>query len=181
MRLGGSLSLRSGKVIFERRYSRAMKPGKTNVATFSDLEKAEHVRDCLQEAGIAAEVADESRLQRLWFVSKSLAGEKVYVREQDFERAMQALKVADEHRHILQGEVRCPKCNSAKIDYPQFTRKFMTTTLVQVLCLLHMLDKQFYCEDCHHSWPVEEKLRQTTDALNWPEKEDGRLVKKETH
>jgi hypothetical protein len=157
-----------------------MKPGKTNVATFSDLEKAEHVKDCLQKAGIAAEVADESKLQRLFFASKPLAGEKVYVPEADFERAMKTLEVADEHEHLLQGEVRCPKCNSPKIDYPQFTRKFITTTLVEVFCHLHVLEKQFYCEDCHHTWPVEVKLRQSTDALDWPEKDEGHMVKKET-
>ena len=180
-RLGSSLTHQSARFGFGRALDWGMKPGKTNVATFSDLEKAEHVRDCLQEAGIAAEVADESKLQRLWFLSKPLAGEKVYVREEDFARAMETLKVADEQDHILQGEVRCPQCDSAKIDYPQFTRKFMTTTLVEVLCLLHMLDKQFYCEGCHHTWPVDVKLRQSTDVLNWPDKGDGRMVRKETH
>ena len=153
-----------------------MKAGKTNVATFSDVEKAEAVKERLERVGIEAEVVDESKLQRLWFVSKPLAGEKVYVREEDFGAAMKALEVANEEEHILRGEVRCPQCASATIDYPQFTRKFMTTTLVEVLCFLHVLDKRFYCESCHHSWPIKHELRRPEDRLHWPKRDEGRLV-----
>jgi hypothetical protein len=143
------------------------------VATFSDMEKAQEVRRRLQEAGIHAEVVDESNLQKFWFLSKPLAADKVVVAEKDFERARKVLQAADEQDHVLQGEVRCPQCGSADVEYPQFTRKFMTTTFVEVLCLLHVLDKSFYCTKCHHTWPVSEALRPKTDVLNWPLKKDG--------
>src|SRR6202012_3326354 len=83
---------------------------KTSVATFSDLEKAEEVKRRLDAAGIPCGIVDGLKLQNFWFVSKSLAGEKVVIHEKDFDRAMQALHVADEQDHVLQGEVRCPEC-----------------------------------------------------------------------
>lgn len=149
------------------------------VATFSDREKAEAVRKQLEEMGVPARVADESILQRFWFVSKPLGAEKVVVEEKDFERAMQALAAAEAKDHqLMQGAIKCPQCGSSNVQYPQFTRKFMTTTMVEVLCLLHMMDKEFYCEQCHYTWPAKEVLRAKSDILNWPDKDKG-LVKKE--
>jgi hypothetical protein len=145
----------------------------TTVATFSDLEKAQAVSVRLNRAGIPAKVKDESKLQKFWFLSKPLAADKVLVDEKDFDRALVTLKAADAQDHILQGEVRCPQCGSAEVEYPQFTRKFMTTTMVEVLCLLHILDRAFYCQSCHHTWPASRVMRPTNDVLNWPAKDRG--------
>ncbi|HUD48147.1 MAG TPA: hypothetical protein VMR33_15045 [Candidatus Baltobacteraceae bacterium] len=147
----------------------------TTVATFSDLEKAKEVQSRLAQAGVQAEVLDESNLQKFWFLSKPLASDKVVVDEKDFEKARQFLQAADVNDHILDGEIRCPQCKSASIDYPQFTRKFMTTTLVEVFCLLHVIDKTFYCKSCHNTWPVSHALRQENDVLNWPTKGRGQV------
>jgi hypothetical protein len=149
------------------------------VATFSDLEKAQEVTNRLAQAGIPAEVHDESKLQKYWFLSRSLAADKVMVDQKDFEKARSVLQAADVQDHVLQGELRCPQCDSADIEYPQFTRKFITTTFVEVFCLLHVMDKQFYCKSCQFTWPASVALKNETDILNWPKKK-GRLVKKET-
>jgi hypothetical protein len=53
----------------------------------------------------------------------------------------------------------------------------MTTTLVEVCCFLHIVDKEFYCQKCHYTWPVSEVLRPETDVLNWPAKDRGLVVK----
>jgi hypothetical protein len=144
---------------------------KTTVATFSDREKAEAVRDRLEKAGIHAETADESFYQKYWFLSKPLAGDKVYVTEAEFAKARECLQAAEPQEHLLQGEVRCPNCGSVQVDYPQFTRKFITTTMVEVFCLLHIIDKKCYCKGCQHTWPIHETLRHKTDVLGWPTKE----------
>lgn len=149
------------------------------MATFNDVEKAMSVKNRLEQLGIPAEVLDESRLQRLWFISRPLAGEKVQVAENDFERARQLLEATDSQEHLLTGEVTCPQCGSPRVEYPQFTRKFMTTTLVEVFCLLHVIDRKFYCKDCHNMWKPTEPLRATNDRLNWPRKEEHGMVKKE--
>jgi hypothetical protein len=158
-----------------------MKYGHTSVvATFSDLDKAQEVTNRLAQAGIPAEVHDESKLQKYWFLSRPLAADKVMVDEKDFEKARSVLQAADVQDHVLHGELRCPQCGSANMEYPQFTRKLViTTALLDVLCLLHILDKEFYCRNCQHTWPASNALKHETDCLNWPKK-NGRLVKKET-
>jgi hypothetical protein len=150
-----------------------MRQKQATVATFSDLEKAQAVQSRLTQAGIPAEVYDESKLQKFWFLSKPLAADKVVVHEKDFDKAREFLQAADARDHVLQGEIRCPQCGSANLEYPQFTRKFMTTTLVEVLCFLHILDKGFYCHGCHHTWPASHVLDAKTDVLNWPAKNRG--------
>ena len=148
------------------------------VATFNEAEKAQRAKNKLEEGGIHATVADESKLQKYFFLSKPLASQKVYVNDEDFPKALRVLKEADVRDHILNGEVRCPQCGSARVDYPQFTRKFMTTTLVEIFCFLRLIDKTFYCEDCHFTWPAAITLRKKVDILNWPEDDDG-LVRQE--
>jgi len=154
-----------------------MRQKHATVATFNDLEKAEVVKRRLIEAGIPAEIYDESKLQKFWFLSKPLAADKVVVDAKDFDKAREVMQTADALEHILEGELRCPQCGSANIEYPQFTRKFITTTLVEVLCFLHIIDKTFYCHGCHHTWPVSSVLDQKTDVLNWPEKKHDPVAK----
>jgi len=150
-----------------------MKSGMTIVATFSNVQKAQVVESRLKQAGISATVDDESKLQRFFFLSNPLASQRVYVDDKDFEKARQFLREADVTDHVLSGEVRCLQCGSARVDYPQFTRKFMTTTLVELFCLLRLVDKTFYCEDCHYTWPVTVSLRTKVDLLNWPIPQGG--------
>src|ERR1700683_103623 len=113
-----------------------MKPGMTTVATFTEPEKAETVKRSLEEAGISAIVEDQSKLQKFWYGSKSLASQKVLVEDSAAKKAEQFLKEADVREHILSGEIRCPQCASARVDYPQLTRKFMTTTFGELFCFL---------------------------------------------
>ncbi len=142
--------------------------GKYTVATFTDREKALAAKQRLEQAGIPADVFDESHRQRFWFMSRSLAGEKVQVQKEDWEKARIVLERADPVEHVLQGEVCCPECNSVNVEYPQFTRKFLSTTLAELFCAVGVLEKQFYCEDCHHSWGTEVNVPKRTDVLNWP-------------
>jgi len=144
---------------------------KVNVASFNDLDKAEVVKNRLGEAGVHAEVYDESKLQRFWFMSEPLAGKKIRVDEHDFEKAKEILNALDAKEDALHFAVHCPECNSPRIEYPVATRKFVTPTLIEIFCTVtHVMDKQFYCEDCHHTWSPTIKMENKTDILGWPEK-----------
>jgi hypothetical protein len=157
----------------------SMKEKQTVVATFSDVEKAQKARNCLAQAGMLSEVNDESRLQKFWFLSSPLAADKVMVSQKDYDQARSILETADAVNQVLHGELRCPQCGSPNVEYPQFTRKFITTTFVEIFCFLHIIEKTFFCKKCQYTWPTRVALRPKTDALNWPAK-NGRLVKKET-
>jgi hypothetical protein len=145
-----------------------------NVASFNELSEAEVVKNRLEQAGIHAEVYDESKLQRFWFLSEPFAGKHVRVDERDFDKAKEALDALDAKENVLHHAVRCPECGSPRIEYPAATRKFVGPTLVEIFATtVHVMDKEFYCENCHHTWSNKITLARKTDVLGWP-------VKKET-
>ena len=74
-----------------------------------------------------------------------------HVEEEDFERA-QGLLVEWETADPDIGALRCPQCNSTRIEYPQLTRKFLTPALAGILFALKIFPKEFYCQDCHFTW-----------------------------
>ena len=156
---------------------------KLTVATFNEKDKAEAVRRRLEEAGIHAEIYDESKVQKFWFFSEHLAGEKLRVDEKDFERARDLLVGLDAQEHVLDNAVKCPECGSSRIEYPQFTRKFITPTLVEIFTILAPgMKKRFYCEDCHYTWckvpdcdPSPWDGSKELDILGWRRKEEKQV------
>jgi hypothetical protein len=55
----------------------------------------------------------------------------------------------------LRAAIHCPECNSLRVDYPQFTRKSLVTNVaLGLIAALGLVDKEYYCEDCHHTWPM---------------------------
>ena len=123
------------------------------IASFDHRENAEQLRHRLDQAGIDCEVFDESKLQKYWFLSKPHAAVKLRVEATDFDNARQLLNGLDQVEQVLHDAVRCPKCRSSRVEYPQFTRKFITPTFVEIFCFLHLMEKEFYCVDCQFTWP----------------------------
>ena len=126
------------------------------VALFNDRARAEPVQKRLTESGIQAEIHDELRLEKLWFVSKPSAGVRIEVPANQFERTEQLLFDWDMAEGALREAIRCPECKSLRVDYPQFTRKSMLTNLAMGLAAqAHLVEKEYYCKDCHYTWPKE--------------------------
>jgi hypothetical protein len=155
-----------------------MKKENVVVATFNDMDAAEVLSRKLQALGVQATVVDESKLQKYWFWTKPLAFAKVCVPATDAAK-MPGMRPLPAVASLLASEVRCPECHSPEIEYPQFTRKFVTTSFAGLFCLLGLLQKKFYCTHCHHSWPASALLRHETDALGFP-KPKGPLVGRES-
>jgi predicted Zn-ribbon and HTH transcriptional regulator len=126
------------------------------VALFSNRTKAEPLRARLVQAGIPAEVHDELKLEKLWYIPKGSAGARLEVPADQFERAYELLLDWDMADGSLREAIRCPECKSLRVDYPQFTRKSFIPNLVMGLSArLGLVDKEYYCEDCHYTWPKE--------------------------
>lgn len=125
------------------------------IATFNELAQAKHLKERLQQAGLKADVHNEGHLQQMAFMSKPQASAKVAVEENDFERAHKLMLEWEAADPDIGSAVRCPQCSSPRIEYPQLTRKFMIPGLIAVLLALRIFQKEFYCQDCHFTWPKE--------------------------
>lgn len=133
------------------------------IALFRSRAEAEPIRNRLVQAGIPAEIHDELRLAKLWFVSKSAAGARLEVPANQLERSHQLLLDWDAAQGALTAAIRCPECKSLRVDYPQFTRKsFFPNVAIGLIAELGLIEKDYYCEDCHCMWEKPAKTPRRT-------------------
>jgi putative signal transducing protein len=121
------------------------------IATYNEPAKAKQLKEKFRAAGVKADLHNEANLQNYAFMSKAKANAQVMVHEEDFERA-QALMVEWEAADPDIRALHCPQCDSARIQYPQLTRKFITPALAGVLFALKVFPKEYYCQDCQFTW-----------------------------
>jgi Zn finger protein HypA/HybF involved in hydrogenase expression len=126
------------------------------IATYNEQAKAKHLRERLEEAGVQADIVGEGAIQRVAFMSKPQANVKVKVEEKEFEKAQKLMREWEAADPEIGSAMRCPQCGSAEIEFPQLTRKFLTPALASVLFALKIFPKEFYCQSCHHTWPLKE-------------------------
>lgn len=123
------------------------------VALFPDHCAAEPARQRLAEVGIPARIHHEPGVARLWFVSTRNGGARLEVPAFYEEAAVKVLIEGDAATTLLGSAVRCPECGSLRVDYPQFTQKSLLTNLMLgVAAELRLLERDYYCEDCHCMW-----------------------------
>lgn len=139
------------------------------VLTFNNMEPAIAMRRRLREAGIPAEIYDESQVQKYWFLSKPLASIRLQVNHPDYERARHLL--ADWiGEGALREAIHCPECGGSRVEYPQFSRKFILPAAGALLCAVGLIQREFYCQECQWTWPLKPKSQPQTDPLGWPVK-----------
>jgi hypothetical protein len=130
------------------------------IALFSSREQARPIQQRLLEAGIIAELHEETALQRLWFVPKKAAGAHIDVAASQFERADKLLSAWDLAEGALAQAIHCPECKSLHVDYPQFARNSLITNIAAGLAAeLGLVEKDYYCEHCHYTWPKDASTR----------------------
>ncbi len=126
------------------------------VAIFNDRSRAEPLQHRLAEHGIRAEIHDELRLEKLWFVSKPGAGVRLEVPANEFEKCEKLLAEWDEKEGALRDAIRCPECKSFRVQFPQFAHRSVIPNVVMgFLASVGRVEKEYYCEDCHYTWPKE--------------------------
>ena len=140
-----------------------------NVATFNEMSPAEALKRRLEGAGVPARIHDEQNLQK-WFLTEPLASVRLQVERHHYTRTRELLAEWHAADGVLRDAVLCPECGSAEIEYPQFTRKNILPSIGVFLSTLGFMEKQFYCQDCHYTWPVKQKVQAPMDLLGWPKK-----------
>jgi hypothetical protein len=123
------------------------------LATFDSPVQAQPLLDHLRAAGVRAAIHDESKFEWLWFVRRPRAGVRLDVDADDSERAIRLWHEMEAARGPMVGVVHCPECGSARVEYPQITRKFVTPNVVGLFARLGLVEMDFYCQDCQFTWP----------------------------
>ena len=140
------------------------------VAAFNERDKAEVLQRRLKQAGVDAEFDDESAIQRArLFALVPMAHMRVLVPKLQVPNA-KTLLAGWEADGAMQGAVRCPDCNSSRVQYPQFTRNFLLpNVLAAILWKLRLAPAEFYCEECQFTWPPQPfEKAPDLDPLYWP-------------
>jgi len=126
------------------------------VALFNQRSQAEPLKHRLAEHGIKTEIHDELRLEKLWFVSKPTTGVRLEVASNDFEKCENLLAEWDATEDALHDAIRCPECKSFRLQFPQFAhRSVIPNVIMGFLASVGRIEKDYYCEDCHYTWPRE--------------------------
>jgi hypothetical protein len=136
------------------------------VATYNRVEDAEILKSRLEAAGFRAMIWNESKLQRFWFMTHAEAAVKVQVDCDQFESARTWMK--QQGIEILANAIRCPECGCSRVEYPQYTRKFITPIIVELFVSAGLFPKEYYCQDCQFTWPKVTQPEIETDILGWP-------------
>jgi hypothetical protein len=138
------------------------------LAAYDHREPAEALTAQLTAAGYTAELLDESGEQK-WklFNLHPRAHFKVRVPTSEAQRAQATLAGWDQTTGALALAVRCPECGSTRIEYPQFSRRTLMGALPAALAAAGVIERDFYCEACHYTWPIEQTPPPDLDALWW--------------
>jgi hypothetical protein len=139
-----------------------------SVATFNEIEPAQELCRELEKAGVRTRIHDESKLEKFWFLSKPMAAIHVEVDAEDFVKAEQLLRDWGDSIKPLKQAIHCPECGSSRIEFPQITRKFAMPMVETFFMALHLIPREFYCQNCQYTWPIAQKVRPRMDNLNWP-------------
>jgi len=142
------------------------------LVTLDDCAKAAPIQRRLANAGIAAEIDDEL-LEKLWFVSKEESDARIDVPMDQLGRAQKLLLEWDASEGILREAIRCPECRSLQVHYPQFAHRSLIPNLMMgFLARIGLIEKEYYCENCHYTWPKDGTKR----SILYPERKPYRFV-----
>jgi len=119
---------------------------KVSIALFGRRIDGEQYQRRLKNSGIPADLHD----------CAGVHGVHLEVSADQFEQAYTLLQNWDTAEGGVTGAIRCPECRSLRVDFPQYTHKnALPNFLIGFLANIHVVPKEFYCHDCHFTWPRE--------------------------
>jgi hypothetical protein len=116
-----------------------------SIALFNQRSNAELLQRRLSAEGITTQIHD-----------CGMKVSRLDVSIIQFERADQLTRRWDAAEGGLAGLIRCPECHSLRVEYPQYSRRsIIPNLLIRLLANIGAVPKEFYCHDCHFTWPRE--------------------------
>ena len=109
----------------------------------------------LKAKGFETRIYNDKLLQCLLFLCPPHATIRVQVRGNDFKNVTCFLDREPATSVLLQRAIRCPSCGSLRVQYPQFAHKAVIPNIIVGVMATFGAEKDFYCEDCHYTWPKE--------------------------
>ncbi len=147
-----------------------------SIAAFDHAEPAERLAVRLRDAGFKAEMLDETSAQKWQLYNlQPRAHFRVVVPEDTAEAVTQQLREWDRTEQAMAEAIRCPQCQSWRVEYPQFSRRTLMGALPAALAAAGVIERDFFCTSCQFTWPEQESLSPELDALGWSK--DKPLVK----
>lgn len=125
----------------------------TTVAIFDKDEEAMPFKERLESKGIHAEVLHEPKTESYWMTHEH-GDVQLKV---DEGRLAEAKHLIDEWRdsgELNASPVKCPECGSTRVQYPQYTRKFILPVVAQFI--FSGFKNEYYCKDCHAMWSADD-------------------------
>lgn len=124
-----------------------------DLASFDGHMVAELFSQRLNAKDIPTHAYDERDLQLFVFLSEPKAYMKIQVAEEHYAKAVaELIQFETTHPEFAELIFSCPDCGSFAVEYPQYTRKFITPLLVEWLSNFGLFKKLFYCRKCHYTW-----------------------------
>lgn len=125
-----------------------------DLACFDGHYAAEYCRAELEKHGIESQIYDERNVQTFIFLTQPKASFKVLVKSADYSRAAELLiELEKADPQVATLVYSCPECGSFAVEYPQFSRKFITPLFMEWMSNLGVFKKLCYCRKCHATWP----------------------------
>jgi predicted Zn-ribbon and HTH transcriptional regulator len=120
------------------------------IATFDKPSDAAAFRQFLAVEDIPSIAEDERLIQRLLLLSSPKAGIHIKVSPAMVMRAEACLAKWETPSRKA---VRCPRCKSSRVEYPQLPRNFILSSLFEHLAMLLGFEKRSYrCKHCETLW-----------------------------
>jgi hypothetical protein len=139
-----------------------------SIAAFDYAEPAERVAIRLRDAGFKAEMHDETSAQKWQLYNLHPRAQfRVVVPEDTAEAVAAQLNEWDRAEQFLAGAIRCPQCQSLRVEYPQFSRRTLMGALPAALAAAGVIERDFFCTSCQFTWPEQETPVPELDALGW--------------
>src|SRR5580700_6575730 len=137
------------------------------IAAFNEAAPAEKLKDRLIDAGLHSDLVDDSGAQAIFFLSRRPRAHMcVQVRKEEYARAKDLVRDWESEGFMHQA-VRCPQCGSHRVEYPQFSKQTAGSMFFAFLSAIHLIPREYYCEDCQFTWPDKVAPQVDRDALNW--------------